>query len=92
MAKEGNPSWDEDDHWPQKEKVMKVTVTVEREYEMDKAKVIADFGPVPDGIPEVTWLRESFYELCGAERDEDHVDGSYVKLIDETVDDEWEAP
>ena len=54
-------------------------MTVEREYEMDEAKVLAEFGPPEKhGQTKEEFLRESFYELCGFERDQDHIDGSYV--------------
>lgn len=70
---------------------MKVVVTVTREYEMDQAKILAEagFDPPPPDTPEDekrAWLRESFYELCGWGRDHDHLDGSYVWLVDEDGD------
>lgn len=72
---------------------MRVTITVEREYEMDEAKVIAEFGSVmaETGQPLDAFLRESFFELCGFERDVDHIDGSYVRLLDEYDESHFEA-
>lgn len=65
---------------------MRVTISVARTFEMDEAKVLADFAPVPEGQTREAFLRESFYELCGFERDEDHIDGSFVRLVDEASD------
>lgn len=76
---------------------MIVRITVEREYEMDEHRVLTEpgFEPPPLGVSEDTeqaWLRESFYELCGFERDQDHIDGSYVRLLNEHVDADFEWP
>ena len=65
---------------------MRVTIAVAHTYEMDEERVLAVFA---DEIGEQTreaFLRESCYELCGVERDEDHIDGSYVRLVDEASD------
>lgn len=75
---------------------MKVTVTVTRVYEMDATKVLSEptFAPPAADVPNFEkerWLRESFYELCGFDRDEDHVDGTYVKLVDESSETEFET-
>lgn len=74
---------------------MKVTVIVTREYEMDDARILSEsaFEPPDPSVPEYEtqrWLRETFYELCGFERDQDHIDGSYVKLLDEYSETEWD--
>lgn len=76
---------------------MKIRVLIEREYEMDEARVLAerDFEPPPDDATpheKRKWLRESFYELCGPSRDADHLDGSYVRLTDEIGDTEFDWP
>ena len=76
---------------------MKVRITVEREFEMDEARVLAEPGfepPLFDASDDVKrdWLRESFYELCGFERDQDHIDGSYVKETNEFVHADFEWP
>ena len=75
---------------------MRVRVTIEREYEMDEARVLAEqsFEPPPsdaDRLEVRTWLRETFWELCG-ERDRDHIDGSYVWLINEDGDTDFYWP
>lgn len=64
---------------------MRVEITVTRVYEMDENRILGDrdFEPPPADATlheKREWLRESFYELCGFERDQDHLDGSYVKL------------
>lgn len=76
---------------------MKVIVTVTREYEMDEARALTEplfEPPAVDAAPEEKrrWLRESFYELCGFERDEDHLDGSYIRNTDEIGNTEFEWP
>lgn len=75
---------------------MRVVVTVTREYEMDEARILAErsFEPPPSDATQdekKAWLRESFYELCGFDRDKDHLDGSYVSLVrdDGEADFEW---
>lgn len=78
------------------EGAVKVTMTVERIYEMDAERVLSESGfdpPTTDATPQERnrWLRETFYELCGFERDEDHVDGSYVKLVNEATDTEFDV-
>lgn len=75
---------------------MRVTITVRREYEMDERRVLAEAGfepPGPEAAPAElrAWLRESFYELCGFDRDEDHVDGTYVHLTNDGVRESTEA-
>lgn len=70
---------------------MKVTMTVTREYEMDEARILAEptFDPPAadaTAAEKRKWLEESFFELCGFQRDEDHVDGSYVG---NTVEEGW---
>jgi hypothetical protein len=59
-------------------------MTVTREFEMDEARCLADPGFAPpaesaSAAEKQVWLEETFYELCGFERDEDHIDGSYVQ-------------
>lgn len=76
---------------------MKVTIFVEREYEMDETRILAEPGFVPPSSDasegeKQEWLRESFYELCGFERDEDHIDGSYVHLVSEYAHSDFEWP
>lgn len=76
---------------------MKVTVTVTRVYEMDEQRVLSEPGfapPAPDASEDEKrrWLRESFYELCGFDRDQDHVDGKYVWGVDEDSDTEFAWP
>lgn len=63
---------------------MRVVMTVSREFEMDEQRCLAEASfdpPAPDATVDEKqeWLEETFYELCGFERDEDHVDGSYVQ-------------
>lgn len=70
---------------------MRVEVTITRTYEMDEKRVLdqRDFDPPPQDAPDAekrAWLVESFWELCGFERDQDHVDGKYVWLVDEDDD------
>src|SRR5207302_6418297 len=70
---------------------MKVEVTITRVYEMDEERVLAEpaFDPPSPDTPydeKRSWLRESFWELCGFDRDHDHVDGAYVWLVDEDDD------
>lgn len=62
---------------------MKVIVTVTREYEMNEERILSNpsFAPPPEDAPDTekrAWLEESFYELCGFDRDKDHLDGRYV--------------
>lgn len=76
---------------------MKVTMTVTRTFEMDSHRVLIEptFDPPPTNTPPNKlrrWLQESFYELNGWDRDHDHVDGSYVRLVSETGETEWEWP
>lgn len=70
---------------------MKVVVNVTREFEMDEQRVLNEPGfdpPAADAsIDEKRrWLRESFWELCGWDRDADHVDGTFVQNVDEDAD------
>ena len=72
-------------------------MTVTRVYEMDEARVLAEpaFEPPPADADEYDrreWLIESFYELCGWGRDQDHLDGRYVWLVDEDGVAEFEWP
>lgn len=76
---------------------MKVIVTVTREYEMDEKRILTEPGFAPPLTSESTtvkraWLAESFYELCGFQRDQDHVDGTFVRNTDEFGDTEFEWP
>lgn len=76
---------------------MLVRMTVERVFEMDEEKVLnePEFRPPPaDATPaeKRRWLQESFFELCGFDRDEDHLDGSYVKNTREDSDTDFEWP
>jgi hypothetical protein len=76
---------------------MRITATVERVYEMDVARVLAEpgFDPPPPDTPEEfkqRWLRETFWELCGFDRDVDHVDGKYIWLVQESGDVEFDWP
>jgi hypothetical protein len=75
---------------------VKVEITVTRVYDMDEQRVLSEpsFDPPASDAPlqeKRRWLVDSFYELCGWQRDQDHVDGSYVGLSDEydSVDFEW---
>ena len=73
---------------------MRIEITVTRVYEMDEARVLSEPGfepPAPgaSAAEKRVWLRETFYELCGWERDDDHLDGSYVKNVDEWTEAEW---
>ncbi len=74
---------------------MIVTLYVRRTYEMDEARILAEssFDPPSTDASESEkrrWLRESFFELAGFDRDEDHVDGKYVWLLDEDTDAEFD--
>lgn len=76
---------------------MKVEVSVTRTYEMNEARVLAEPGfdpPPPDADEDDKreWLIESFYELCGFGRDQDHVDGKFVWLISEDGDSDFRWP
>lgn len=76
---------------------MKITVTVTREFEMDEQRILTEpgFDPPASSATEAEkrkWLEESFWELCGFQRDEDHVDGSYVHNTDDRGDSEFEWP
>jgi len=65
---------------------VRVVIEIEREYEMDAARILAEFGPPEKfGQDEESFLWESFNELCGWGRDQDHIDGTYVRLVDETT-------
>jgi hypothetical protein len=76
---------------------MRVVVTVTREFFMDESRVLSepDFEPPsPDATnhEKRQWLRESFFELCGFDRDRDHVDGSFVEMREESGEDEFDWP
>lgn len=76
---------------------MKIVVTVEREFEMDEKRVLGEASFAPPSSDATNgekrrYLRESFYELCGFDRDEDHVDGSYVRNTDEIGGIEFDWP
>ena len=69
---------------------MRVVVEITREFEVDAQRILTEptfAPPSPDASEEEKrdWLRESFYELLFDFRtsDADHVDGQYVKLVDE---------
>ena len=77
---------------------MKVTIEITRYFEVDEQRILAEptFAPPPADASEDEkrdWLRESFYELLFDFRtsDADHVDGKYVRLVDEDsyTDFEW---
>lgn len=73
---------------------LRVEMTVTRSYDFDWAKVKRDMPEVVEadlalGRTEEQSMHETFYELCGFDRDEDHIDGSYVKLVEETGETEW---
>lgn len=74
------------------DEVVEITVTVERTYSMNLSKIRRDFGTeiaediAAHGRSEYHVLRETFGELCGFDRDEDHIDGTYVWLEDEDAD------
>lgn len=79
------------------ENAVRVRITVEREFLMDADRILgrSDFDPPgstaePDEVQK--WLKESFYELCGYDREEDHVDGSYVWLVKEDSDADFDWP
>ena len=38
------------------------------------------------------YLRESFYELCGSDRDQDHIDGKYVWLRNDDGEADFDWP
>lgn len=76
---------------------MKVTLTITRTFEIDDVRVLTEpsFTPPPPqtAIDDVRrYLQESFYELCGVDRYDDHVDGSYVRRVSEDVEAEWYWP
>ena len=76
---------------------MEVTITVTRTYKMDTAKCLAESGFAPPDASATEfekrrWLRETFYELCGFDRDEDHVDGSFVRNTGEVAETEFDWP
>lgn len=75
---------------------VRIRVTVEREFEMDARRCLAerDFDPPSaDATNEEKreWLNESFWELCGYDREHDHIDGRYVWSVDadDVADFEW---
>lgn len=79
------------------EDIVRVRVTYEREFAMDARKVLGDrsFDPPPEDAPaedKRRWLIESFWELCGSDREQDHLDGSYVVLRDEHDEADYEWP
>ena len=76
---------------------MRIEITVTRVYEMDEQRVLNEprfEPPAPDAsaAEKRAWLHESFFELCGFERDQDHLDGSYVKNVDEWSESECDWP
>lgn len=76
---------------------MKVLVTITREFWMAEERVLAEpgFDPPPsDATPyqRRIWLEESFYELCGIDRGQDHLDGSFVQLRSDAVDVDFDWP
>lgn len=76
---------------------MRVVMTVTREYEMDEARILAEPGfdpPAADAPVEVKqrWLEETFFELCGFQRDEDHFNGTLVVNTVEEGETEFDWP
>ena len=76
---------------------MIVTMTVTRTFTMDEQRILSESGfrpPAETASAEEKrrWLRETFYELCGFERDCDHIDGTYVRNLDEDVEMEVSWP
>lgn len=72
-------------------------MTVTREYEMDERRVLRepDFEPPARNASQRekrAWLRESFYELCGFDRIQDHLDGKFVWRTIEEVDADFYWP
>ena len=77
---------------------MKIRVTYEREYEMNVERIKRDFASEisedmanDPGRSEESVLVETFHELCGFDRDQDHIDGKYVWLCDTHFDMDWNA-
>lgn len=76
---------------------MKVEITVTRVFEMDEKRILSEseFKP-PDPSASMEekqrWLVESFWELCGFDRDHDHLDGNYVWLDGEHGETDFDWP
>jgi hypothetical protein len=74
---------------------MRIEITLTRVFEMNEQRVLSESGFEPPPVTATaaekrSWLHESFYELCGFERDQDHVDGSYVRKVDEYGESEFD--
>lgn len=58
---------------------------IRKDFATEIAKDTEEFGHDEDEV-----LQATFWELCGTWADQDHVDGQYVRLVDETTDvDKW---
>lgn len=68
------------------EQTRRFAVNIARIRETFGAEIAAD---VAVGRTERDSLRETFWELCGYERDQDHIDGTYVWVDGETLIAEW---
>ena len=79
--------------------LLRVRITREREYEIDLDRLYEVFGAeiatdVDSGLhpDEHSSIRESFFELCGWDNDEDHTREGIVALSGEYSDTDWEWP
>ena len=75
---------------------MEVIVSSYQRYKMDEKKILSEqsFNPPPENATleeKKAYLRESFYEL-GCDRTQDHVDGTYVWLVSEDGEADFEWP
>jgi hypothetical protein len=72
------------------DEIVDFKITVERTYKVNLSKIRRDFATEltedMQSREEYHVLRETVCELCGFDRDEDHIDGSYVWLSDESAD------
>lgn len=71
-----------------------VEIEQTRRFAVDIARIRETFGAeiaedVARGRTERDSLRETFWELCGYDRDCDHIDGKYIWVTDENVTAEW---
>lgn len=74
--------------------MIELTVTIERTFRVDADRIRQVFAAelaadVRRGMSSGVSEQETFYELCGVDRECDHHDGELIVRVDESVDIEW---
>lgn len=73
---------------------LELEVAQTRRYAVDLERIERDFAvelaeDIAGGRTKAQSLRETFFELCGLDRDCDHIDGKYIWLIDDDAYIDW---